>query len=233
MGRPALTDDQVAAFRQRACEVAMRLFRDEGYHGFSLRTLAAELDCSHATPYRYFADKAELFAAVRAEGFRQFEAFLRARLAGVADPTARMYAVSQAYFDFAGSQPAAFTVIFAMGQPQSDAYPSVAKAAADAWGVLLDEVRGAVRGHVLAGDVAELAHVLWAGIHGVASLHLAQKLPPGQPGAALVTSMMHAFLRAYRAEPAVAPARARTGASLPRPGRTPRSARTSRTGAPK
>jgi AcrR family transcriptional regulator len=204
MGRPVLTDDQVAAFRKRACDVAMRLFRDEGYEHFSLRTLARELDCSHGTPYRYFTDKAEVFAVVRAEGFRQFEAFLRARLGGASTPLEQLRTLGQAYFDFAGSQSAAFTVIFAMGQPDPAEYAFVAKAARDAWHVLLDVVRSAVQSGLLAGDIDELAHVMWAGIHGVASLHLAQKLVMGRGGASVVEAMMQAFIRAHRVQPETA-----------------------------
>ncbi len=42
----------------------------------TLRALAAELGCSPMTPYRYFENKAELFAVVRADAFRRFAAFL-------------------------------------------------------------------------------------------------------------------------------------------------------------
>jgi AcrR family transcriptional regulator len=201
MGRPGLTDDQVAAFRKRACDVAMRLFRDEGYEHFSLRTLARELDCSHGTPYRYFTDKAEIFAVVRAEGFRQFEAFLRGRLDRASSPVEQLRALGQAYFEFAGSQSAAFTVSFAMRQPDHTEAPFVAKAARDAWHVLFDVVRSAVQSGLLAGDVDELAHVMWAGIHGVATLHLAHKLAMGRSGAAVVDAMMRSFLRAHLAQP--------------------------------
>jgi AcrR family transcriptional regulator len=199
VGRPALTEDQIAAFRQRACAVAMRLFHAEGYEHFSLRTLAQELDCSPGTPYRYFADKAEVFAVVRAEGFRQFEAFLRGRLDGATPPLAQLRALGRAYFDFACAQSAAFNVIFAMGQPDHAAYPFVVEAARDAWHVLLDVVRTAVQSGLLAGDPDELAHVMWAGIHGVASLHLAQKLAMGRGGASVVDAMMDAFIRAHLA----------------------------------
>jgi AcrR family transcriptional regulator len=215
MGRPALTDDQVAAFRQRACAVAMRLFHDEGYERFSLRTLARELDCSHGTPYRYFADKDEVFAVVRAAGFREFEAWLRARLDLASPPLEQLRALGRAYFEFAGSRSAAFTVIFAMGQPDHADYPFVAAAARDAWHVLLDVVRRAVLAGLLTGDADELAHLMWAGIHGVASLHLAHKLAMGRSGTAVVDAMMDAFIRAHLVAPAVTtppPAARRTSA---------------------
>lgn len=192
-----LTDAQVEDFRQRACEVSMRLFVEEGYEGFTLRALAKELGCSHATPYRYFAGKPEIFATVRAEGFRRFAAFLRARLAPIADPLDRVRALARAYFDFSVEQAAAFTIIFEMGQPHPSEYPFVAEAARDAWSVLYGTIRAAVEAGALEGDPNELAHTMWAGIHGVATLHLAKKLAMGRGADALLSSMTDALLRAH------------------------------------
>lgn len=198
MGRPVLTDAQIDAFRVRACDVGMRLFADVGYEGFSLRALAKELGCSHATPYRYFEGKAGIFAAVRAEGFRRFAAFLRGRLQRVKKPERRIRALASAYFDFSVEQPAAFTIIFEMGQPVPEAFPSVAEAGFDAWSVLQGVVREAVEAGVVVGDVNELAHTMWAGIHGVATLNLAHKFAMGRRPDAVLDAMTDALIRAHQ-----------------------------------
>ena len=200
MGRPVLTDAQVEDFRGRACDVAMRLFVSAGYEGFTLRALAGELGCSHATPYRYFEGKPELFALVRAEGFRRFEAFLRGRLAGASDPLARVRRLARAYFDFSVEHAAEFTVIFEIGQPDPHEYPFVGEAGHAAWSVLFDVVRAAVAAGALAGDPNELAHTMWAGIHGVATLHLARKLAMGRDAEAMLESMTDALIRAHTPE---------------------------------
>ncbi len=199
MGRPVLTDEQVEGFRQRVSDVAMRLFVEEGYEGFTLRALAKELGCSHATPYRYFSGKPEIFALVRADGFRRFEAFLRERLVGATDPIARVRILARAYFDFSVEHAAAFTVIFEMGQPHPDEYPFVGEAGGAAWSVVFDVVREAVAAGALAGEPNELAHTMWAGIHGVATLHLAGKLAMGRDAEALLRSMTDALIKAHEA----------------------------------
>ena len=192
-----LSEEEVQAFRRRACDAAMSLFDELGYDHFSLRALARELGCSHATPYRYFDGKEAIFAAVRAEGFRRFAAFLGARLQASCDPRERLRILAHAYFDFAQEQSAAFRVIFELGQPTPDDYPVVVEAAGAAWGVLVGVVKEAIDAGVLAGRPKDLAHIMWAGIHGVATLELAHKLTMGKAGAPLVDAMTDALLAAH------------------------------------
>jgi len=48
------------------------LFAEHGPEAVTMRQLAAELGCSPMTPYRYFRDKDEILAAVRASAFDRF-----------------------------------------------------------------------------------------------------------------------------------------------------------------
>lgn len=197
MPRPALSEDALDEFRRKICDVSVRLFVEQGYEGFSLRSLAAELGCSHTTPYRYFADKDAIFTAVRAECFRRFASFLRARLASAVDPIDRLRVLARAYFDFACEQPAAFRIVFEMGQPHPTESPEVAAAGADAWSVLHGVVREAIRAGAMVGEPLEVAHTMWAGIHGVATLHLANKLVSGRSADATLDAMTDALVRAH------------------------------------
>ena len=156
MGRPVLTDEEVEAFRRRACDAAMTLFGELGYDQFSLRALAREMGCSHATPYRYFDGKDAIFAEVGAEGFRRFAAFLTARLEASSKARERLRILARAYFDFAQEQPAAFRIIFELGQPTAEDYPVVNEAAGAAWGVLVGVVKEAIDAGVLAGLIGVL-----------------------------------------------------------------------------
>lgn len=197
MGRPVLTSEEVEAFRRRACDAAMTLFDELGYDQFSLRALARELGCSHTTPYRYFQSKDAIFAEVRAEGFRRFAASLTAALHASGEPRERLRILARAYFDFAQEQRAAFRIIFELGQPTPEDYPAVNEAAGAAWGVLVGVVKESIDAGVLTGRPNHLAHVMWAGIHGVATLELAHKLTMGKAGPELVDAMTDALLAAH------------------------------------
>jgi len=67
-----LSESDVADFRERLCEVAEKLFAEKGPDAVTMRQLAAELGVSPMTPYRYFADKEDILAAVRTNGFNRF-----------------------------------------------------------------------------------------------------------------------------------------------------------------
>ncbi len=193
-----LTDEAIDAFREKAVDVAMRLFAEQGYEGFSLRTLARELGCSHTTPYRYFpGGKDEIFAAVRAEGFRRFARFLEERLAPVSEPLERVRILARAYFDFSVDHQAAFTIIFEMGQPNPEKFPVVGEAGFAAWSVLYQVIERAAEAGVLVGDVSDMAHTMWAGIHGVATLHLAHKITMDRSAETVLETMTDALIRAH------------------------------------
>jgi AcrR family transcriptional regulator len=67
-----LSPEDVSSFRDRLCQAAERLFAEHGPNAVTMRQLAAELGCSPMTPYRYFKDKDEILAAVRAAAFDRF-----------------------------------------------------------------------------------------------------------------------------------------------------------------
>ena len=174
MPRTALSDADIADFREQLCAVAERLFAERGYPGVTLRALAAELDVSPMTPYRYFRDKADIFAAVRAAGFRRFADSQEAAFATESDPERRLRAMARSYVDFARREPHAYRIIFEMNPLQDvDQYPELVAQQIRGWEPLLRAVGAAIEAGLLAGDATHLAHVFWAAVHGVASLYLA------------------------------------------------------------
>ena len=179
MARPSLRPDEIESFRERLCDAAMETFADEGYEAVTLRGLAEKLGCSHATPYRYFADKQEIFAAVCALGFDRFADALERAARGVEDPEQRLRALGRAYFRFATTEPHAYRIMFELREPESAAHARYKVKEIRSWQALYQAVELAVQAGVLAGEPDLVAHQMWAGLHGVVSLHLAGKLTLG------------------------------------------------------
>src|SRR3954467_15223150 len=108
-----LTETDVADFRDRLCAAAERLFAEKGLDGVTMRQLAAELGVSPMTPYRYFRDKEDILATVRANGFtRSAEALEQARDRTPGDARAKSAAVGSAYLDFAFQHPNTYKLMF-------------------------------------------------------------------------------------------------------------------------
>lgn len=179
MARAALSTQEVETFRQRMTAAALHLFASEGYAAVTMRSVAAALDVSAMTPYRYVESKDVLWAMVRAEAFRRFADSQVAAVAGQTDPVDRLVALQRAYVRFAQAQPDAYRVMFEL-QQDAMALPELERESRRALGPLLAATQDAVKAGVLQGDPLTLAHLLWASTHGLVSLHLANKLTLGR-----------------------------------------------------
>jgi len=180
MPRSALRPDEISAFRKRATNAAMRLFAEHGYDGVTMRALAAELDCSPMTPYRYLAGKEELFALVRTEAFRRFADRQERAAAGGGSVIDRLLRLKKSYIRFAVDQPDAYRIMFELRQPGSRRHPELTAESKRAFSYLHATVVDAVAAGHFRGDPLTIAHLLWASTHGLVSLHLAGKLNMGR-----------------------------------------------------
>lgn len=209
MGRLALREDEIDVFRRRLCDVATRRFAELGVAGVSLRGLADELGCSRATPYRYFQNKDEIFAAVRARAFAQLA--MACDDATTLEPNAerRLMAIGRAYLRFAREHPHAYRVAFELDQPDAESYPELLLERARAWGVMRTAVQHAFLKGLLEGDPETISHLYWAGLHGLAALELAGQLQ-SRTLDELEVPMIEALLRGTRT-----PNRADASVALP------------------
>jgi len=174
-----LSDTDVADFRERLCEAAERLFAERGPDAVTMRQLASELGVSPMTPYRYFEDKNDILAAVRANGFNRFaDALERARNSAIG-ASARGSAVGEAYVDFALQHPHAYKLMFDFNQPHVEKYPELVAAGRRAQKTMTGHVEDALAEGLMHGDAEQLGLMFWAAIHGAVILELSGMLPPG------------------------------------------------------
>ncbi len=171
-----LTQTDVADFRERLCEAATRLFDTRGREGFTMRELASELGVSAMTPYRYFKDKDDILAAVRARAFTRWAERLEAAFAGAQTAPEKSAAVYQAYIAFAFGEPAAYRLMFDLSQPDESDYPELVAANNRARETMTGYVKELVRAGILDGDPELIGRVFWASLHGAVVLKLAGKL---------------------------------------------------------
>jgi AcrR family transcriptional regulator len=193
--RVALTEGEISAFRERICDAATRLFAEQGYEAVTLRAIAAAVGCSPMTPYRYFSNKDEIFTLVRAEAFRRFAEHTEAVAERIEDPVPRLAALGRAYIDFALSEPDSYRIMFELRQGDAAEHPELLSVGLRSWWPIREAVADAVDAGVLRGDPDTLAHLAWAGVHGLVSLELAGKLRLGRELRALVDPMMDTFFR--------------------------------------
>jgi AcrR family transcriptional regulator len=202
-----LSAAEVDAFRARLCAVAQRRFAKQGVDGVSMRQLADALGCSPMTPYRYFRNKDEILAAVRAAAFDRFADALEGAIGRArGDLRAQGQATGEAYIRFALSEPEAYRLMFDLSQPHPDRYPELVRATARARHMMSASLEQLVKAGIFAGDPQVLGHVFWATMHGLVVLHLAGKLPAKPDFRTIQREAMRLLV-----------AGARSGAAAPRP----------------
>lgn len=134
---------------------ALSLVAEKGPKGFTLTEAARRAGVSAAAPYRHFADKAELLAAVAEQGFQQLHADLAA-----------------AELD----HPDHYQVMFGAESLKAE-QPSVAVAGEQAFGDLLDAITKCQEAGIVGDrDPREVAAPLWSLVHGIASLAIGGQL---------------------------------------------------------
>jgi AcrR family transcriptional regulator len=166
----------LADFRGKLISAATRIFAEKGREGFTMREVASAIGVSAMTPYRYFKDKEEILAAVRADAFDRFSQALEAAFTTASDPNERSNAVGHAYIEFAFNEPASYRLMFDMAQPDEGNYPELVRATDRARQTMTGYVRALVDGGFLKGDPVLLGYVFWSALHGAVVLQLAGKL---------------------------------------------------------
>jgi AcrR family transcriptional regulator len=146
-------------------DAAVALIAERGLRGFSLAEASRRVGVSAAAPYRHFADRDELLAAVAVRALRTF-ADMVAEEGGQDSPEQQLAAMASAYVRFAAEQRPLFDALFNAGLDKSK-YPELTRAWApiDALLDLVDEI--------CPGDeatAAALAAALEATAHGHATL---------------------------------------------------------------
>jgi AcrR family transcriptional regulator len=190
-----LSDTEVRDFRRRLCAVAEKLFAERGLHAVTMRELARELGVSAMTPYRYFQDKDEILAAVRAAAFERFAEALERAAKVKGNATARANAVGRAYLDFAFKQSNAYKLMFDVEQTADGRFPELDRAGRRARQTMTSYMKDLVAEGYLSGDPQVLGQIFWATVHGLVMLQLTGRLEPKPDFSTLHQTAMQLLIR--------------------------------------
>jgi AcrR family transcriptional regulator len=190
VARPRLSLEAADGIRAAICAAAVKLYERDGYEAVTLRAIAAEMGRSQALPYRYFKNKEHIFAALRAKCFDRLTALMTEVISGIDSPILRLHAMAQAFIAFAKSQPSEYRLMFSLSQPDPTDFPELHAARLRSLASLQSAYQEAVTAGLVPGDAATGAHVTWASVHGLLSLHLAGQLTIGRTLEELIQPML-------------------------------------------
>ncbi len=193
-----LSEEDIAEFRARLIAAAERLFAEHGLEAVTMRQLASELGVSPMTPYRYFKDKDDILAAVRADGFDRFSQAQEDAFAMPGTAPEKASEVYRAYLRFAFEHPHAYKLMFDLSQPTEHDYPELVRAGERARATMRRHVDALLDAGLIEGDPAMVAHVFWTALHGAVVLEMAGKLDPGLDAATISREAFRLMIEGLR-----------------------------------
>src|SRR3984957_3655871 len=105
--------------RSALVDAAIGVIAERGVRDFSMAEASRRLGVTTAAPYRHFADRDELLAAVAARGLTVFAAMLSGAADAAETPDQRRAAMAGAYVRFAAQQRPLFDTLFNSGLDKS------------------------------------------------------------------------------------------------------------------
>ena len=166
--------------REKILEAARDLFVQEGYDGVSMRKVAEKIEYSPTAIYVHFANKEELFRELCLQDFARLTQTLRSATLPD-DLRDRLKHFGRLYIEFGRQYPNHYRLMFMTPHPpwepderdrQMRGNPEV-----HAYAFVKQTVQQAIDAGIFREgiDDAELiSQTLWAGVHGVISLHIAK-----------------------------------------------------------
>jgi AcrR family transcriptional regulator len=166
-----------ARTREAILAAALDIVVKGGTNALSMREVARRVDYSPAALYEFFGSKEDIVAAVVAEGYQKFAAYL-GQVSEELPPYERLIELGTTYVEFARSNREYYLLMFTglaewwyEGKPKIDDRGS--------YQLLVDTIAAGVEAGVFVPregvSVDEMAYGCWAMVHGMAMLQLNQQ----------------------------------------------------------
>lgn len=200
-GRPKA--DAGRDLRAELLDISRRLLDTGGPSALSMREVARQAGCTHQAPYHHFESREAILAELVRLGFED----LRLRLKAVHDRAdqlgieALLTASADCYLAFALANPGVFRIMFRPDMCNPAHFPTVAETADGAYAELL-RLAHLVQASSRSADTPVdevLVNILWAHVHGLATLLLDGSLAGRYADDTSRQAMMEAVSRRFSA----------------------------------
>ena len=178
MGPRERRDRERQETRTRILDAAREMFVAEGVEAVTMREIAKRIEYTPTAIYHHFRDKQALIRELVEQDFLAFSGAMQ-KTARIADPVDRLRASGLAYVDFGLTHPSHYRALFLIpelasaksevhtahkGHPGEDAYAYLRQTVVDC--ISAGRFRAELK------DADAVAQLMWAGVHGVVSLHI-------------------------------------------------------------
>ena len=175
-----------AEMRALILSAAHDIFKEKGYDGLNIRSIAERIEYSPATIYLYYKDKNELFYALQFEAAAAKRDHLLPALQ-VENPWERLIEFGRLYVDFGLKHPDWYDLLFLTRAPMEHIENQQCWTLGMAThAFFVDTVQACVDARYFKStDAATIAYTLWCHAHGMVSLFVRERMrmyPPEERG---------------------------------------------------
>jgi AcrR family transcriptional regulator len=191
---------QKLSLRQEILDAARELFVRDGYENVTMRRIAERIEYSPTTIYLHFKDKDELLHEICEEMFRELADQLEAVSAAETDPVEGLKKGLRTYIEYGIRHPQHYRVTFMM--PADYPIPAEEYPRSSQGGRAFTTLVTAVGKCIAAGRFAETeimlaSQILWAGVHGLTSLLIAEPDFPWADRKELIPRMVEFLVKGF------------------------------------
>ena|SRR5215203_4235706 len=178
--------------RRALVDAARDLVRESGPENLSLREVARRAGVSQTAPYRHFADRRELVAAVAAEAFRDLYARIVKGARSAGESKQGLRAVAEQYVAFAIDRESEYRLMFGGELANGNSLPELDQASRAVFDLLRSGIAGLKEQNLVADrPTDDVAVTCWATMHGLVMLLLDGQVPGGH-GKRSAIALVHA-----------------------------------------
>lgn len=180
MGSKERRERERVETRGRILDAARELFVSDGLDAVTMRAIADRIDYTPTAIYYHFTDKESLILELCHEDMQSLSKAL-ASVARVEDPLERLRQLGLAYAEFALGNPSHYRFLFMTSKTIPTHSHEDVNPEEDGYLLLMSVVQDAIAAGRLRPeltDATQVAHLVWASVHGVVSLFLAKGEDP-------------------------------------------------------
>jgi AcrR family transcriptional regulator len=163
--------------RRLILAAALRLFRERGYDGVSIRNIAEAIEYSPGTLYLYYQDKSEIFFALQYEAAAVKRDYLLP-VAEIENPWDRLVEFGRRYVDFGMKHPDLYDLLFITRAPMEYIENQECwKLGLATHSFFKETVQACVdQRYFKSTDTETIAYTLWCHAHGLVSLFVRERM---------------------------------------------------------
>lgn len=187
------------SLREDILEVSRTLLVKNGFGKMSMRKIAKRAGVSATSIYLHFQNKDELLLGLIESSIAKLAGALEKNLSDSDDSITKLEKMSQAFVDFALDNPQEYEIIYMVRPEEMPKFPKEKfQQIRKIYELLADIIaEGKCKGVLMVDDPLMSAYMIWAQLHGVASVIISRRLDTRIPSDEFISQSVDHIIQGF------------------------------------